>query len=170
MKILFEKTKILLDELSHVFQYLSDEEFTIKIALLNQVTIGQHTRHILEFFTCLISSKETKMLDYDLRKRNVLIENNKSVALDTVDYILENIDIIENINLQLSQSYNFGKQTIDTSIETTYFREWVYNIEHTIHHQAIMRIAIADLLPNFKIPATFGVADSTINYKKQCVH
>jgi hypothetical protein len=52
-------------------------------------------------------------------------------------------------------------------ISTNYFREVAYNIEHTIHHMALIRVGINETT-NILLPENFGVASSTIKYRKQC--
>ena len=52
-------------------------------------------------------------------------------------------------------------------IETNYYRELMYNIEHCIHHQAIIKIALLNF-GKTEIAENLGVAKSTIEYKKQC--
>lgn len=50
----------------------------------------------------------------------------------------------------------------DTSIATNFYRELLYNIEHCIHHQAIIKIAMLHM-GKTQIPAHFGVAKSTMS-------
>ena len=46
-------------------------------------------------------------------------------------------------------------------------RELVYNIEHAIHHMALIKIGIKEVAPQLQLPEGFGVANSTIRHKKQ---
>jgi hypothetical protein len=49
-------------------------------------------------------------------------------------------------------------------VTTTYYREIVYNTEHTIHHLALIRVALREM--NLDIVGDdFGVAHSTIKYR-----
>ena len=50
-------------------------------------------------------------------------------------------------------------------ISTNYFRELVYNLEHTVHHMALIRVGINEVSA-VKVPEEFGVASSTIKYKR----
>ena len=52
-------------------------------------------------------------------------------------------------------------------IDSNYFRELLYNLEHCIHHQALIKVAVLQL-EHLQIDADFGVARSTIEYRKQC--
>jgi hypothetical protein len=53
-------------------------------------------------------------------------------------------------------------------VSTNYYREVIYNLEHTIHHMALIRVGINEL-GNIDLPKDFGVAPSTIKYKQLCV-
>ena len=53
-------------------------------------------------------------------------------------------------------------------IDTNFYREALYNIEHTIHHMALIRVGIKEV-SSITLPEYFGVAPSTIQHKKACV-
>jgi hypothetical protein len=54
-------------------------------------------------------------------------------------------------------------------VNSTYFRELVYNIEHAIHHFAIMAIAVKSNFQEVTLAENFGTAYSTIQFQeKQC--
>jgi hypothetical protein len=62
------------------------------------------------------------------------------------------------------------QQIIDNEevrIESNYFRELLYNLEHCIHHQALIKVAVLQSETIF-VNENFGVARSTIEYRKQC--
>ena len=62
------------------------------------------------------------------------------------------------------------RQVIDGEelrIDSNYFRELLYNLEHCIHHQALIKVAILQL-GHLHVNENFGVARSTIEYRKQC--
>ena len=52
-------------------------------------------------------------------------------------------------------------------IETNYNRELLYNLEHCIHHQALIKVALLQS-ESITVDANFGVARSTIEYRNQC--
>jgi hypothetical protein len=52
-------------------------------------------------------------------------------------------------------------------ITTNLHRELAYNIEHAIHHMAIMKIGINEVAPYVRLEENFGVAPSTVRYKNQ---
>ncbi len=42
----------------------------------------------------------------------------------------------------------------------------VYNIEHCIHHQALIKVALNEMEANHLINKNFGMAPSTIQYRE----
>lgn len=152
-----------LDELIELLDQLSQEEYSKSCFELSSSSIGEHTRHIIEMFQCLNRNYDSGIVNYDKRQRNGLIETNTDFAIQMILDIKNNISK-ENKNLEL-------QQTIDgnaVNIQSNYYRELLYNLEHCIHHQALIKVAILKC-ENVAVDANFGVARSTIEYRKQCV-
>jgi hypothetical protein len=92
-----------------------------------------------------------------------LIEQNVRFAIDNITEIIDNISSIEQNKRMLLKSF-YNNTEINT--ETTLLRELTYNIEHTVHHLALIRIGIVAECSYIKIDKTFGYADSTVQYLK----
>ena len=151
-----------LNELKDLLNQLSNQDFALPILYLGNSSIGEHSRHIIEMFQCLLNSYESGLLNYDERQRNNLIETDTNFAIQTIDDIIKSIEK-ENKNIVLNQMFYQNY----VSIETNYFRELLYNLEHCIHHQALIKVAVFQL-ENIQLTENFGIAPSTIEYKKQC--
>ena len=151
-----------LHELAGLLLKLSHEDYTGACHELSGATIGEHTRHIIEMFQCLDSQYPTAKINYDLRKRDYAIQNNTISALKAIETILNQLDKT-NKDLELQQTIE-GEEI---RISTNYYRELVYNLEHCIHHQALIKVAVLQL-KHLSIDDNFGVARSTIEYRQQC--
>ncbi len=151
-----------LNELSNLVRQLSDDEYTCPCQGLSNATIGEHTRHIIEMFQCLENHYESGVVNYDLRQRNYQIQTDTSFANECILTIKNQLEK-PNKTLHLQQTVD-GENFL---FESNYHRELLYNLEHCIHHQALIKVAI---LQNDKITVdeNFGVARSTIEYRKQC--
>lgn len=160
--MLIQSVKNNLSENIDLLRQLTNEEFTQQNPELSNATIGEHMRHIIELFGCLLENYDYGLINYDDRKRDVLLQTDKNEAIAIIEkYLLE----IDKPNKPLSLTHNcFSSIEL---LQTNYFRELLYNLEHSIHHQALIKVALHSL-PHIKIPSSFGVAPSTLEYRKQC--
>jgi uncharacterized damage-inducible protein DinB len=155
----------ILSQLADIVHQLADEDFRKPSKALSNSTIGQHLRHTLEFFICLEQGCELGVVNYDKRIHNKAMENDKLIALHTIGQIQEFVKTNDDKPLKLEVGYDPASETCVT-IETNYLRELTYNIEHSVHHMAIMKIGIREVADYINLPADFGVAVSTIRYKE----
>ncbi len=150
-----------LQELSGLLAQLSDADYARACPELG-ASIGEHTRHILEMFECLEDGYALGTVNYDRRRRDIRIQTSTVFASAKIATILQQLDRPDK-PLQLLQS--IGNQEID--IQSNYFRELLYNLEHCIHHQALIKVALL-ACPQVKVDRNFGIASSTIAYRNQC--
>lgn len=148
-----------------VLQQLSDEEYEKKGTMLLDASIGQHVRHMIELFTELCKGYEPGLVNYENRKRDHSIETNRHLASQLLDEIAASMEK-ENKNLQLQACFSSHADT-PLFIQTNYYRELAYNIEHSIHHMALIRIGI-NALRTLEMDDTFGVASATVKYRNTC--
>lgn len=153
-------------QLSESLHQLSDVEYSQPSKILFNASIGQHVRHIIELFLCLEKGYETGVVNYEKRKRDYQIETNKTLAADLLKDIYHRIDR-PNIDLVMEAEDYEGTET-GIAIPSNYYREIAYNLEHTIHHMALIRVGINEV-SSIQLPNDFGVAYSTIKFRKQCV-
>ena len=135
-----------------------------RLDLLFGATIGEHTRHFIEFFQCLITQieSEDRVVDYAKRVRDHGLQSRPADAARAIDMICDDLTRLEeNTTCKLLCNEHFdsnGPVSVDSNLE----REMLYNIEHTIHHLAIIKIGLATVTPQIELPPHFGVAPSTI--------
>ncbi|HET9056011.1 MAG TPA: hypothetical protein VFN30_04100 [Chitinophagaceae bacterium] len=152
-------------QLAETINQLSNEQYAKPCASLNNATIGQHVRHIIELLQCLENGYVTGVVNYEKRKRDLTIETDREVASSLLHELYKNLNK-ENKEIRLESLYD------DTSSElvvvlTNYYREIIYNLEHTIHHMALIRIGVNEVSV-LDLPEDFGVASSTMRYRKKC--
>ena len=162
MTTVFLKSIEALNSLVHVLVQLPKlNSYAVPCHALSNATIGQHTRHIIELYQCLLAGYVTGQINYDDRKRDMLLENNVTAAIDAVKEIQQNLD-------QPDKTVYISYSDDDhVSIESNYYREVLYNLEHCIHHQALIKVALLSI-KDIEITDGFGVAPSTLQYRQQC--
>ena len=135
--------------------------------ILNGATIGQHFRHILEFYICLENGIKDGVVSFDERERNVLIETDVEYAIERINKLIEFVKLIDADGLiTLKANYAISSEE-STLIQSSIYRELAYTLDHTIHHLAIVKIALSNDLDKLGIGENFGVAPSTVRYKNQ---
>jgi len=155
----------ILNQLESVVEKISPEDFCRPSTVLSGSTIGQHLRHTLEFFICLERGFNEGTINYDKRAHDKQIETDKTMAIFSIGRIRNFIDTeIEDRPLNLEVCYEPDSE--ECTIATTYYRELTYNVEHAVHHMAIMKIGIKEIAPYVELPDHFGVAVSTVRYRE----
>ena len=156
----------ILTQLSDLVSQIDEKDFSRPSEALSKSTIGQHLRHTLEFFICFENGFERGLVNYDKRAHDKLIESDKFVALSVIARIGEFVkDLNDDKPLKLEVGYDLEKDEFVT-IETNAIRELVYNIEHAVHHMAIMKIGIREVAPYVTLPSDFGIAASTVRFRE----
>ncbi len=151
-----------LKSLQHLLQNIEAEHYNMKSLLLGNSSIGQHIRHTIELAQALVTGYETGVVNYDKRKRDVEIETNLIFAETILTELIKEINL-ENKNLLLIVTDNNTGN--EDKIATNYFRELAYNAEHTIHHMALISVALREMQLEI-VDEQFGVAPSTLRYRQ----
>lgn len=144
-------------------QSLTLEQYTAKCAVLNGVSIAEHLRHSYEFYHCLFMGLESKQLNYEARLRDRSLESN-------LDYAIERMQGLKEQLAQLGGDCGMklhSKEAINGIVETSFERELIYCLDHAIHHQALIKIGLKELELSHLVHTDFGVAYSTLRFRKQ---
>lgn len=146
--------------LLNLLESMSDNEYSRPLSSLHGSSVGQHARHIVEFVECLIQVQPNTILSYDDRKRDVSLENSKHLISDKIQSLIAFIGSEkENFNFEIKYFLGEDEYTI---MQTNYFREKLFVLDHTIHHLAIIKIGINSSFPDIYLPNEFGFTASTI--------
>ena len=152
-------------QLSETLNQLSNDEYVRPSKILLNATIGQHVRHIIELFQCLEKGYDEGIINYEKRTRDYQIETNRELAAALLKEIYQHIDK-ENKEIIL-EAEDYCDSMLVISIPSNYYRELAYNLEHTIHHMALIRVGVNEV-SSLVLPEEFGVAYSTVKYRQQC--
>ncbi len=147
-----------LDELIQLVAKLKDEQY-IHVPTGHTASIGRHLRHTVEIFLRLVDYYDDGQINYEDRARNLALEEDRALAIYQLNYLKAHFNKpdkpLELLNNQLV-------------IKTSYHRELLYQLEHIIHHNAIIRPAVEAFLKD-AIHENFGYAPSTIKYQAKHV-
>jgi len=152
-------------QLSDSLAQLSDVEYSRQSLILSNATIGQHVRHIIELFQCLDSGYDPGIVNYEKRKRDYRIENDRNLARILIKGIFNALARPNKDILLEAGDYSDTGEAV--AIPSNYYREIAYNLEHTIHHMALIRVGIHEV-SSITLPEQYGVAYSTLKFRGQC--
>jgi len=152
-------------QLAETMNQMSQQEYALPCNTLFKNTIGQHVRHIIELFQCLENGYDGGVVNYEKRKRDQVIETDKDFASGLLRDVYGQLNKPDK-ELILEAVYD-DQNDQPIRINTNYYREIAYNLEHTIHHMALIRVGISEIAA-IKLPDDFGVASSTVKHRKQC--
>ncbi|WP_223552226.1 DinB family protein [Aestuariivivens sp. NBU2969] len=125
-----QKSKLLLSN-------LDDATLTNKSISPYYSSIGGHIRHILDFYDCILMSKDGEKVDLTARKRNENIETCCKQASDYLEQIIVKLLATDrNLEDQVTVYDDLGVGVIE--MPYTYAALFAQANSHTIHHYAII--------------------------------
>lgn len=151
-----------LESLNRLLLKLNNIQYNHAVKHLGNASIGGHTRHIIELLQCAVKGHYTGEVDYINRHRGHLLETDRMLASSTLQQLQHDIVIPDKQLLVLVEQW--GELSKPLSVTTTYFRELVYNTEHTIHHLALIKVALIEMKLDV-VDMNFGLAYSTMKYQ-----
>jgi uncharacterized damage-inducible protein DinB len=163
-----EETVQFLDQIIASIEKLGAEAYAQPLEIFNQSTLGQHFRHIYDFYLCLAEGAEQGLIDYAARKREPNIELLPQKAVERFQEIQQRLvalDMEQPLRV-VPDSYK-GKASLDYSVASSVGREMMYAYDHGIHHLAIIKIGVKTAFPGVELPKDLGVAPSTLRYREE---
>ena len=159
-------TIIIANQIYDLLDLLTNEQYSQKLTTFNGSTIGQHTRHIIDFYLCLVNGTLLDNIDYDRRQRNPLIESDIEVARATIEGFVEKVGNLD-VQKMVKVHSCFSPEEEQTGfIGSSVGRELMYAYDHAIHHLAMIKIGLNIHFPTIPVSKDLGVAPSTLKYRK----
>jgi uncharacterized damage-inducible protein DinB len=162
MKNLLEANILAINQLIDLLHHLPTGVYHQSLKQLHEHSIGQHTRHVVEFYDCLLNNLDNEAINYDARQRDLRIETDRFFAINCLENMVKILS-----QQKLDRPLNLYSDTFGGAILSSLSRELVYMVEHTIHHLAIIKIGLNEAFPTIALSDDFGVAPSTLKYRQQ---
>jgi hypothetical protein len=143
-----------------------DNDYTRKLPAAFHSAVGEHYRHCLDHFECLLRGFSIEAIDYDNRDRNPRIETDRAFAMLETRRLLNACESIPipfldcPISVRSKVNYELDDAPL---IWSTVGRELMYVVAHAIHHYALISVMCGML--GVPVPEGFGVAPSTLKYR-----
>ena len=151
-----------------LLQSLDDERYTRRLSSVFSSAIGGHYRHCLDHFECLLDGVAAGEVNYDHRRRDARIENNRLFALAETRRLRETCEKIPPLALELPievlSKVNYEGESA-SMCASCFGRELMYAVAHAIHHYALLAVMCG--LLGVRVPYGFGVAPSTLQHRAE---
>lgn len=168
MSSIIRNNESIIKQLSFILNQFSSEEYAKPLDVLSGSSIGMHTRHILEFYTCFLNKISTSQVCYDSRERQLVYEVDVQSCIDKFEEINRQIKELD-LTIPLSIKTNTSSSEEENDfVQSSIGRELLYTLDHAIHHMAILKIGVQMNFKHIEFPEGFGVAPSTIRHHKKC--
>ncbi len=160
-------TILLAAQMTGLLEGLDKTVMTQPLPLFNGSTIGQHVRHILECYVCLLEGARYAHVDYSSRQRNQTLSECPGAALAVLDYIASTVKR-QDEHQWMQVDAEFPEAPVRDE-RPVYFssmgRELQHAFDHAVHHLAMIRIGLEVYFPHIRVAADLGVAPSTQKYR-----
>jgi uncharacterized damage-inducible protein DinB len=149
-----------------LLQTLDDENYTRRLPAVFTSAIGGHYRHCLDHFQSLLEGLADGEVNYDHRRRDSRVENDRHFALAETRRLQEactKIPVVAldlPLNIRSEVSYEGESHAVSAS---SLGRELMYAVAHAIHHYALLAVMCG--LLGVRVPFGFGVAPSTLQHQ-----
>lgn len=159
----------IITQIRHLLDQLPQPAYTLPLEVLHGSSIGQHFRHILDFYQCLLRDIPTGTVNYAHRDRNPLMESLPEAAGEAFVMLSETIQTLdEDCSLEVlgdfsTQDSNDQRPVLHSSVG----RELMYAHDHAVHHLALIRIGIKEAAPGIGFDPHLGYAPATVQHRTE---
>jgi len=136
--------------------------------IYRSLNIGRHVRHIHDHFLALEKGRENQLINYNLRNRDSAIEKDLGYAIIAFNKLILNVRLLDNNDEKVEIISEIDcTLTISQSFSSSFSRELLYLINHTIHHIAYIKLLLKSV--NIDLPEHIGIAPSTASFLREQV-
>lgn len=155
----------MIDQITAVLSNMRDEEYAAPLDIFNGSSIGQHFRHILNFYQCVLKGVEDHVVDYSKRVRDAQAECDTCYTQEAFAAISSAVGTLQEeaaiaVKADFSADQSLGRPMVQSSIG----RELMFAYDHAVHHLAIIKIGLRVVCPHLELDERVGVAPATLKY------
>lgn len=157
----------LLEQARDLLWHIDDDLYSQTNLLSPRGSIGGHLRHCLDFYQSFISGVPKGRIDYNLRRQDPRIEEDRGYARKKIDEAIGPLRTLSSLSLNgiLLVSTEDSGQSLPSWCTSSIGRELEFLQSHLIHHYSL--IAILVRLQGIEPGAHFGVAPSTMQHWRE---
>lgn len=161
-----EATLNMASQIKTLLQEMDAADYARPLEIFKGSTLGQHFRHIIDFYRCLLRDVNQGIVDYGDRERETDVETDPGYAIHALNEITGKIELLqEQQSLQVRADFSTHESEGRPLVFSSIGRELMFAYDHAVHHLAIIRIGLRVALPDLLFDENLGVAPSTVKYR-----
>lgn len=161
MKSLLELNRRFLHQALRQLGDMDSAIYTCPCGEVFSSSIGQHIRHCVEHYEEFLTAlREDRVVDYDNRPRDLLVETDMSEAMARLRKIRVEFGSLPGNCKPL----RIRDCVVDIASASSVSRELQFLVSHTVHHFAL--ISVIASLHGIRTPEDFGIAPSTLKARQ----
>ncbi|MEM9801883.1 MAG: DinB family protein [Planctomycetota bacterium] len=147
---------------------LDGEAYTQSAPTLALSGVGPHLRHVVDFYERFLNAFEAQagetriQVDYDARDRDPRVETDPDYAIAAIDRACDRLRAIAGDPRNATETPVDVRSDGSPWIASTVARELQSLVSHTVHHYALIAIAVRS--HGGETDPSFGVAPSTLRH------
>ena len=154
----------LLDQAIRLTERIVDDVYVSTSSMSPRGSIGDHLRHILDFYQNFIAGMQSGQINYNLRQRGLLIERDLGCGVKHLRKTIASLRSLSGLDGERQLFVSAEEDTGATPVwcASSVLRELDFLQSHTVHHYSL--IAMLLRLHEIDPGEDFGVAPSTLKY------
>lgn len=158
-------TEIIISQMTDLLGKIAGETYAQPLQLFNGSSIGQHFRHIVDFYGCLSRGVADGRVDYAQRQRDPRIETEPNYAANVLREFFDKMNGMEETAMvevvaDFSSDFNESRPVVQSTVG----REMMYAYDHAVHHLAMIKMGLKAAAPQVEVDKNLGVAPSTVKH------
>ncbi len=159
-------TAFITRQINELLGTIHRQAYSMPLQVFNYSTLGQHFRHIFDFYDCLLRGASEGVVDYASRKRNEQMELDPRYAERAFQEMeLACAGLQEGQLLKVRADFSSSPAESRPEVGSSVGRELMFAYDHAIHHLALIKIGMREALPELKVDESLGVAPSTLKHR-----
>lgn len=154
-------------QICELLNILDNQRYAASLDIFNGSSLGQHFRHILDFYKSIVKGNHLGHIDYSDRERSAQVEVDAAYAKKAFDHILIAVKGLDE-QKRIAVKADFSNYTDEDRpmVESSIGRELMFAYDHALHHLAIIKIGIRTSMPDIQLDEALGVAPATVKFRK----
>ena len=165
-----EGTVYITRQITRLLEQIDPQAYAMPLNVFNGSTLGQHFRHIFDFYDCLLRGASEGGVDYASRQRNEMMETNPrfaEMAFQEMEQACHGLQESQPVGVLADFSFQLDDQR--PVVGSTVGRELMFAYDHAVHHLALIKIGLKEALPEVEVDGQLGIAPSTLKHRHGAV-